>query len=53
LSTKGPDSQVRRSHILWSPLARIRREMDMYVLKDLESIERETFRLEKIPNWDW
>jgi len=27
--------------------------MDQYVLKDLESIERETFRLEKLPNWDW
>jgi hypothetical protein len=53
LSTKGPDSRVRRSHILWSPLARIRREMDTYVLKDLESIERETFRIEKLPNWDW
>jgi hypothetical protein len=50
LSTKGPDAQVRRSHILWSPLARIRREMDSFVLKDLESIERETFRLEKLPN---
>jgi hypothetical protein len=53
LSTRGPDAQVRRSHILWSPLARIRREMDSFVLKDLESIERETFRLEKLPNWDW
>jgi hypothetical protein len=39
---------------LWSPLARMRREMEQHVLADLRTIQAEVWREpEPLPNWDW